>query len=54
MHLEGQGDLASRSIMGIIRVTIWVIGLLTYLLSPRDSPSRSIGIGVLRYVIRKI
>ena len=24
-YLEGQGDLASRLIMGITRVTIWVI-----------------------------
>ena len=25
-YLEGQGDLGSRLIMGIIGVTIWVIG----------------------------
>ena len=27
-YLEGQGDLISRSIMGIFRVTIWVIGVI--------------------------
>ena len=27
-YLEGQGDLVSRSIMGIIRVTIWVIWVI--------------------------
>ena len=26
--LEGQGDLVGRLIMGIIRVTIWVIGVI--------------------------
>ena len=29
--LEGQGDLVSRLIMGIIRVTIWVIGVINLL-----------------------
>ena len=40
VYLEGQGDLVSRLIMGIIRVTIWVIGVinLLYLLSPPDPP----------------
>ena len=27
-YLEGQGDLVSRLIMGINRVTIWVIGVI--------------------------
>ena len=27
-YLEGQGDLVSRLIIGIIRVTIWVIGVI--------------------------
>ena len=40
VYLEGQGDLVSRLTMGIIGVTIWVLGLLTYLLSPPDPPSR--------------
>ena len=31
IHLEGQGDLVSRLIMGIIRVTIWVIGVIKLL-----------------------
>ena len=30
-YLEGQGDLVSGLIMGIIRVTIWVIGVITLL-----------------------
>ena len=30
-YLEGQGDLVSRLIMGIIRVTIWVIGVINLL-----------------------
>ena len=38
-YLEGQGDLVSGLIKGINRVTMWVIGLLTYLLSPPDPPS---------------
>ena len=29
--LEGQGDLVSRLIMGIIGVTIWVIGVIDLL-----------------------
>ena len=28
IYLEGQGDLVSGLIMGIIRVTIWVIGVI--------------------------
>ena len=35
----GQGDLLNGLIMGITRVTICVIGLLTYLLSLQDPPS---------------
>ena len=27
-YLEGQGDLVSGLIMGITRVTIWVIGVI--------------------------
>ena len=30
-YLEGQGDLLSRLIMGITRVTIWVIGVIKLL-----------------------
>ena len=30
-YLEGQGDLISRSIMGISRVTTWVIGAINLL-----------------------
>ena len=30
-YLEGQGDLVSGLIMGIIRVTIWVIGVINLL-----------------------
>ena len=36
-YLEGQGDLVCRLILGIIRVTMWVINILTQ--SP-DPPSR--------------
>ena len=31
VHLEGQGDLVRRSIMGIIKVTVWVIGVINLL-----------------------
>ena len=34
MYLEGHGDLVSRLIMGIFLVITWLIGLLTYLVSP--------------------
>ena len=30
-YLEGQGDLVSRLIVGIIRDTIWVIGVINLL-----------------------
>ena len=30
-HLEGQGDLVSRLMIRIIRVTIWVIGVINLL-----------------------
>ena len=29
--MEGQGDLVRRFIMGIIRVTVWVIGVIDLL-----------------------
>ena len=38
-HLEGHGDLGSRLIIKIIRLTVWVIGVVNYLLSPPDPPS---------------
>ena len=31
LYLEGQGDLVSRLIMGIIGVTIWLIGVISIL-----------------------
>ena len=34
-HLEGQGDLVSSLIMGLIGVTIWVIGVINL---PTKSP----------------
>ena len=40
--LEGHGDLISGLIMGIIGVIIWLIGFLTYLLSPHDPPSSTL------------
>ena len=30
-YMEGQGDLVSRLILGILRVTTWVIGLFNLL-----------------------
>ena len=30
-YLEGQGDLVSRLILGISRITIWVTGVITLL-----------------------
>ena len=37
-YLEGQGDLISRLIMRIFRVTIWIIGVISLLTkSPRPS-----------------
>ena len=43
-YLEVQGDLVSGLIMGIIRVTIWVSGVINLLiLSPSDPPSRTKG-----------
>ena len=41
IYLEGQEDLVNGLLMGITRVTMWVIGFLTYLLSPADPPSRA-------------
>ena len=41
-YLEGQGHLVSGLIMGIARVTMWVIGITkTYLLSLPEPLSRS-------------
>ena len=31
VYLEGQGDLATRLVVGIIGVTIWVIGVINLL-----------------------
>ena len=33
-YLEGQGDLVTRLMMGIIGVTIWVIGVYNLLTKP--------------------
>ena len=38
-YLEGQGDLLSRLIRGIIGVTIWVIGVIN-LLTKSPLPSQ--------------
>ena len=41
LHLEGQGDLVSTLTMGLIGVTIWVMGVLNPLTkSPFDPPSK--------------
>ena len=54
LYLEGQGDLVSRLIMGISRVTIWVIGIIN-LLPKSPSPSKygpkSISRGVCRDIM---
>ena len=39
-YLEGQGDLVSRLLTGISRVTFWVIGIINCLLRLHDPPSR--------------
>ena len=39
--LGGSGDLVSRLIMGIFRVTIWVIGIINLLTKSPDPPSSS-------------
>ena len=43
--MEGQGDL-TRLIMGITRVTIWVIRIINLLAKPPDPPSRVRGFRV--------
>ena len=39
LYAEGQENLVTRFIMGIIGVTIWVVKVRPYLLSPPDPPS---------------
>ena len=43
VYLEGQGALGSRSRRGMTGTLYGLGGLLTYLLSPRDPPSSSVG-----------
>ena len=38
-YLEGQVDLVSRLIIGIIQVTIWAIGVINLLTKSPDPPS---------------
>ena len=38
-YLEGHGDLVRGLVMGIIRVTIWVIEVINLLTNPQDPPS---------------
>ena len=38
--VSGLGDLVSRLIMGIAGMIIWLMGVLKYLPSPHDPPSR--------------
>ena len=40
IHLEGHGDLVSRSIIRMSRVIIWVLGALNLLTKSTDPPSR--------------
>ena len=50
--MEGQGDLVSRLIMGITRVILWFLGVIS-LLSPPDPASRLCQkIGVLGFQAR--
>ena len=41
-YLEGQWDLVSMLLMGITRVTIWVIGVTNLLTTSPDPPSTRI------------
>ena len=47
LYLGGQGDLVSRLVRGIVRVTMWVIGVINYLLSPHNPPSTAGGTIIL-------
>ena len=40
IYLEGQGDIVSRLITRITRVTLWVIRAMNLLTRPPDPPSR--------------
>ena len=40
LRVQGLGDLVSRLIMGIIRITIWVIGVINLLIKSPDPPSK--------------
>ena len=64
--MQDQGDLISRFLMGMTKVTIWVIGIsIQYLLSPPD-PSISLlyglwglgssvsGLSVVKYARSKV
>ena len=39
LYLGGQGDLVNRLLMGISRVTIWLIGVINLLTKSPDPPS---------------
>ena len=46
--MDCHADLGSRLIMGINGVIIWLIGLLTYILSRHGPPSRGLRAGRVR------
>ena len=41
-YLEGCGDFVSRLIISLIRVTIWIIGIIILPTRPPDPPSKAI------------
>ena len=41
LYSQGHGDFVNGLMMGIIVVNMWLMGLLTYLLSPHDPPNSS-------------
>ena len=40
VYLKAHGDLASRLVMGIIGVIMWLMGVITYLLGLHNPQSR--------------
>ena len=45
-YLEGHGDLVTRLIIGIIGVSMWLMGGSFTCFSPHDPPSRVNGLGL--------
>ena len=51
LYLEGQGDLVSRLIRGITKVTIWIMGIIINLLTKSPQPSKSGDLRGMRWLI---